>query len=66
MVDAPGANLLIAFAGIAEAAQCAVGLQHELAAKNAELSEERRMRFRIGSDLGDVMEKDVAFSCSCM
>jgi class 3 adenylate cyclase len=60
VVDSPGDNLLIEFASIADAVQCAVEIQHELAAKNAELSEQRRMRFRIGIDLGDVLEKDGA------
>jgi adenylate cyclase len=37
--------------------QCAVAVQKELQARNAELPEDRRMRFRIGVNLGDVIEE---------
>ena len=35
--------------------QCAVAIQHELKTRNAELPPHRRMEFRIGINLGDVI-----------
>jgi adenylate cyclase len=56
VVDSPGDNLLAEFISVVDAVQCAVTTQKELQARNAELSENRRMRFRIGVNLGDVIE----------
>jgi adenylate cyclase len=58
VVDAPGDNLLADFASVVDAIQCAVEIQNELKARNAELPETRRMAFRIGITLGDVIEQD--------
>src|SRR6185295_6312517 len=55
VVDAPGDNLLAEFASVVDAVRCAVEIQHALKAKNAELPEQRRMQFRIGIHLGDVI-----------
>jgi adenylate cyclase len=41
-----------------DAVQCAVTVQKELQARNAELPENRRMLFRIGVNLGDVIEEE--------
>lgn len=57
VVDAPGDNLLAEFGSVVDAVNCAVELQRELAERNAELSEQRRMQFRIGINLGDVLEE---------
>lgn len=56
VVDSPGDNLLAEFGSVVDAAQCAVKIQQELKARNAELPEGRRMEFRIGINLGDVIE----------
>jgi class 3 adenylate cyclase len=56
-VGSAGDSVLAEFASPVEATRCAVAVQHELAARNDELAEERRMRFRIGINLGDVMAK---------
>jgi adenylate cyclase len=53
VVDSPGDNLLAEFASVVDAANCAVAIQRELATRNAELPENRRMEFRIGVNLGD-------------
>jgi adenylate cyclase len=58
VVDAPGDNLLAEFASVVDAVQCAVATQKELQARNAELLENRRMHFRIGVNLGDVIEEE--------
>jgi len=56
VVDAPGDNLLAEFGSVVDAVQCAVEIQKELKTRNAELPENRRMEFRIGVNLGDVIE----------
>jgi adenylate cyclase len=58
VVDSPGDNLLAEFASVVDAVQCAVATQKELQARNAELPENRRMQFRIGVNLGDVIEEE--------
>jgi adenylate cyclase len=55
VVDSPGDNLLAEFASVVEAVQCAVAIQRELRLRNAELPLQRRMEFRIGINLGDVI-----------
>jgi len=56
VVDAPGDNVLAEFASVVNAVECAVEIQKELKTRNAELPETRRMEFRIGINLGDVIE----------
>jgi adenylate cyclase len=55
VVDAPGDNLLAEFASVVDAVNCAVKIQEMLAERNQELADERRMHFRIGVNLGDVV-----------
>jgi adenylate cyclase len=55
VVDSPGDNVLAEFSSVVEAVQCAVDVQRELQARNAALPDARRMRFRIGINLGDVI-----------
>lgn len=57
IVDSPGDNILAEFASVVDAAQCAVAVQKEIQALNAELPENRKMQFRIGINLGDVIEE---------
>ena len=57
VVDSPGDNLLAEFESVIDAVQCAVEIQQELKVKNVELSEDRRMEFRIGVNLGDVIKE---------
>jgi adenylate cyclase len=58
VVDSPGDNLLAEFASVVDAVQCAVATQKELQARNTELPENRKMQFRIGVNLGDVIEEE--------
>jgi len=58
VVDAKGDAILAEFASVVDAVNGAVEIQRELAEKNAELPDERRMDFRIGINLGDVVVKD--------
>ncbi len=55
VVDSPGDNLLAEFGSVVDAVKCAVVIQTTLRAENAELPQDRRMEFRIGINLGDVM-----------
>lgn len=55
VVDSPGDNILAEFSSVIDALQCAVEIQHELRTRNAELPPPRRMEFRIGINLGDVI-----------
>ena len=57
VIDSPGDNLLAEFASVVDAVQCAVAVQKELQSRNAELAENRKMEFRIGINLGDVIEE---------
>jgi adenylate cyclase len=57
VVDSPGDNLLAEFGSVVDAVRCAVEIQEELRVRNAELPENRRMEFRIGINLGDVVEE---------
>jgi len=56
VVDSQGDNVLAEFASVVDAVECAVKFQEELKTRNAELPENRRMEFRIGVNLGDVIE----------
>ena len=55
VVDAPGDNVLAEFASVVEAVESAVEIQRTLEERNAALPPARRMRFRIGINLGDVI-----------
>ena len=50
-----GDSVVAEFASPVEAVRCAARIQHKLEEHNAELPDNRRMRFRIGINLGDVM-----------
>ena len=56
VVDSPGDNILAEFASVVDATECAVQVQQELKNRNAELPNDSRMEFRIGINLGDVIE----------
>jgi TolB-like protein/class 3 adenylate cyclase/Tfp pilus assembly protein PilF len=57
VVDSPGDNILAEFTSAVDAVNCAVEIQRELAERNAGLHSERRMKFRIGVNVGDVVEE---------
>src|SRR5712672_3330441 len=54
-VNSAGDSVLAEFASVVEAVNCAVEIQTGLKVENANLPPERRMEFRIGVNLGDVM-----------
>ena len=57
VVNAPGDALLAEFPSAVEAVHAAVEIQKSLEGHNIELESERRMQFRIGVNLGDVIEE---------
>jgi hypothetical protein len=58
VVDSPGDNLLAEFTSVVDAVNSAVEIQRELAERNVELRYNRKMEFRIGINLGDVIEEE--------
>ena len=58
VVDTAGDSVLALFPSVVEAVQCAVDVQEELEECNAGLPEDRRMHFRVGVNLGDILEHD--------
>lgn len=57
-VDTPGDNILAEFGSAVDAVEAACAMQTQLHSCNAELPEHRRMAFRIGVNLGDVIVED--------
>jgi class 3 adenylate cyclase len=50
-----GDSVLAEFSSAVEAVRCAIAIQEELRVRNAEIPENRRMEFRIGINVGDVL-----------
>ena len=57
IIDSPGDNILAEFSSVIAAVECAVEIQKDLESRNADRPENQRMKFRIGINLGDVIEK---------
>jgi adenylate cyclase len=55
IVDSPGDNVLAEFPSATDALECAGEIQRVLQARNAPLAPDRRMEFRVGVHLGEVM-----------
>jgi adenylate cyclase len=58
VVDTTGDNLMAEFTSVVDSVNCAVEIQRELAERNTELPYNRKMEFRIGINLGDVIEEE--------
>jgi adenylate cyclase len=58
IANTAGDSVLAEFPSVVEAVQCAVEIQQALAARNAQIPDERKMLLRIGINVGDVMVKD--------
>jgi adenylate cyclase len=58
VVDTAGDSVLATFDSVVEAVECANEVQAALGTRNQDLAEDRRMAFRIGVNLGDVIEQD--------
>ena len=58
VVKSTGDGFLVEFSSVVDAVRCAVEMQREMAARNAVLAPERRLEFRIGINLGDIVTED--------
>jgi adenylate cyclase len=58
VVGTGGDSVLAEFTSVVDAVRCAVAIQRELAEKNTEFTADRRLEFRIGINLGDVVEEE--------
>jgi TolB-like protein/class 3 adenylate cyclase len=58
IVKTTGDGLLAEFASVVDAVRCAVEVQREMIARNAEAPAERRIEFRMGINLGDIIIED--------
>jgi class 3 adenylate cyclase len=55
IVKTTGDGMLVEFASVVDAVRCAVDLQRGMAERNADVPQERRIEFRIGINVGDIM-----------
>jgi TolB-like protein/class 3 adenylate cyclase len=55
IVKTTGDGLLVEFPSVVDAVRCAVEMQREMALRNADVAEARRIEFRIGINLGDII-----------
>ena len=58
IVKTTGDGLLVEFQSVVDAVRCAVEVQRAMAARNADVLSERRIEFRIGINLGDIIIED--------
>src|SRR5260370_4073028 len=58
IVRAPGDGLVAEFASVGDAMRCAAEVQRGMLDRDADIADDRRMRFRIGLNLGDVIAED--------
>jgi len=61
IVKTTGDGLLAEFASVVDAVRCAVEIQDEMSKRNADVPPERRIEFRVGINLGDIIidESDI-------
>lgn len=57
VVDAPGDNILAEFNSVVDAVSCAAKIQHELAERNEDAPDNHRMQFRIGVNIGEIVDE---------
>ncbi len=55
IVKTAGDGILVEFASVVDSVQCAVEVQRAMARRNADVPEDRRVEFRVGINLGDVI-----------
>ena len=58
VIDTAGDGILAEFPSVTGAIECAVEIQSVMARRNADVPEARRMRFRIGVNVGDVIHDE--------
>ena len=58
IVKTTGDGLLVEFASVVDAVRCAVEVQREMIARNTDIPVERRLEFRMGINVGDIIIED--------
>jgi len=58
IVKTTGDGALVEFVSVVDAVRCAVDIQREMLARNAEVAPDRRIQFRIGINTGDIISDD--------
>ena len=58
IVKTTGDGLLVEFASVVDAVRCAVEVQREMITRNAAIPAERRIEFRMGINVGDIIIED--------
>ena len=58
IVKLMGDGMLVEFASVVDAVECAVAIQRAMVRRNADVPEDRRIEFRVGINLGDVIIED--------
>ena len=59
IIDTAGDGILAEFPSVVNAVKCAVAIQSKMAERNAAIEPERRMQFRVGINIGDVVYDEV-------
>jgi adenylate cyclase len=55
IVKTVGDGILVEFASVVDALRCAIDIQHAMVARNADVRPEKRIEFRIGINVGDII-----------
>jgi adenylate cyclase len=58
IIKSTGDGFLVEFSSVVDAVRCAVEMQRDMAARNAGISADRRLEFRVGINLGDIVAED--------
>lgn len=58
IIKTTGDGMLVEFQSVADAVRCAVEVQERMARRNADVADDRRIEFRIGINLGDIIFQD--------
>src|SRR5215469_15430799 len=58
IVKTTGDGLLVEFASVVDAVRCAFEVQREMTARNSDVPAERRIEFRMGINVGDIIIED--------
>jgi class 3 adenylate cyclase/TolB-like protein len=58
IVKTTGDGLLVEFASVVDAVRCAIEMQSGMASRNANIANDKRLEFRIGINVGDIVQQD--------
>jgi adenylate cyclase len=58
IIKTTGDGMLVEFQSVADAVRCAVEIQERMRRRNSDVADDRRIEFRIGINLGDIIFED--------